>query len=301
MSISSLTIELPKHFHVADFFSFHERDEESLAERIIDSRLEKGILWGRFPAQISFDFAQAGTVDVTLQCDGNGAEVDLDVLQKLAEHMLGLDQPIEVFEAYIAKQASPLSSLVAEQKGLRIPQSATPFEAFSWAIIGQQISVKAAVSIRRKFIQCFGVEHSSGLFCYPNTASLEDVVESQLQAIGFSKAKAAALLLLVEKLNTKTLIWPDSLDASTCSALSKALLALKGIGPWTVSYGLLRGFSWLDGSLHGDVAVRRNLQRLLASELPIDAAATERWLADFSPWRALVAAHLWAMSSKSGY
>lgn len=300
MATCSLSIELPKDFHVADFFSFHERDEESLAERVIDSRLEKGILWEGCAARLGFDFALVGVVNITLQCDGEVK--NSEALKALVLHMLGLDQPVEAFETHIAQQEnSPLTALVAEQKGLRIPQSATPFEAFSWAIIGQQISVKAAVSIRRKFIQTFGVQHSSGLFCYPNAVSLKGALESQLQAIGFSKAKAAALLLLAEKLNTKALIWPDSLDASICSALSKQLLALKGIGPWTVSYGLLRGFSWLDGSLHGDVAVRRNLQRLLASEQSIDAATTERWLADFSPWRALVAAHLWAMSSKSGY
>jgi len=73
------------------------------------------------------------------------------------------------------------------------------------------------------------------------------------------------------------------------------LLRLHGIGPWTVDYTLLRGFGWLDGSLHGDAAVRRKLQRLLGSTAALTQDFTRSWLAQFSPWRALVAAHLWSI------
>lgn len=77
------------------------------------------------------------------------------------------------------------------------------------------------------------------------------------------------------------------------------LIQKRGIGPWTIHYALLRGFGWLDGSLHGDAAVRRNLQKLLHeqnkfTEEKISQEETQKWLAPFSPWRALVAAHLWA-------
>jgi DNA-3-methyladenine glycosylase II len=79
--------------------------------------------------------------------------------------------------------------------------------------------------------------------------------------------------------------------------IHERLLAIRGIGPWTVNYTLLRGFGWLDGSLHGDVAVRRGMQILLNHPDKISEAAARQWLADFSPWRALLAAHLWASLS----
>ncbi|PTQ85566.1 hypothetical protein C8R28_101339 [Nitrosomonas ureae] len=76
--------------------------------------------------------------------------------------------------------------------------------------------------------------------------------------------------------------------------IRQQLLQIRGIGPWTVDYTLLRGYGWLDGSLHGDVAVRRGLQILLNNE-SINENQTRQWLENFSPWRALVAAHLWNM------
>ena len=84
--------------------------------------------------------------------------------------------------------------------------------------------------------------------------------------------------------------------SSLVEVIREKLSAVRGIGPWTINYALLRGFGWLDGSLHGDAAVRRNLQRLLhgSEEQKLGEEEARRWLAQFSPWRALVAAHLWA-------
>ena len=52
-------------------------------------------------------------------------------------------------------------------------------------------------------------------------------------------------------------------SAETAEAVTRQLLAIKGIGPWTVNYSLLRGYGWPDGSLHGDVAVRRAIGLLM--------------------------------------
>ena len=80
-------------------------------------------------------------------------------------------------------------------------------------------------------------------------------------------------------------------------AIREQLLSVRGIGPWTVAYALLRGFGWMDGSLHGDAAVRRNLQTVLGVKEKISENDARAWLAAFSPWRALLAAHLWAQSA----
>ncbi|REG85076.1 DNA-3-methyladenine glycosylase family protein [Marinomonas pollencensis] len=292
---------LPSDFNKQDFIAFHHRDEHEVAERYADNVIEKGLIWGAYPARLCFDFNDVNRVQVSLHCDAEKASIDSAKLSQLADHMLGLDQRIEAFERFCSRQNTPFSHLVQQQKGLRIPQSASPFEAFSWAIIGQQISVKAAISIRRRFIQTFGMEHSSGLLCYPTAESLQHATPESLQASGLSNSKAATLLLLAEHICQQKLVWPSQLDHTIIGAFSKQLLALKGIGPWTVSYGLLRGFGWLDGSLHGDVAVRRHLSSLLATPTVMDAKATEQWLADYAPWRALAGAHLWAMGSASGY
>ena len=114
---------------------------------------------------------------------------------------------------------------------------------------------------------------------------------------GLSAAKAQTVLR-VARLVADGLLPLDAWRRDTPAERIRAhLLALRGIGPWTVDYTLLRGFALVDGSLHGDVAVRRGLQRLLEREEKIGADEAKHWLADFAPWRALAAAHLWAAES----
>ena len=74
------------------------------------------------------------------------------------------------------------------------------------------------------------------------------------------------------------------------------LLAIRGIGPLHLAARL-----WLAGSLHGDAAVRRGLQTLWGRPDKVSQQEAEDWLAPFSPWRALVGAHLWAAQSSTAY
>ena len=134
------------------------------------------------------------------------------------------------------------------------------------------------------------------MYCYPDETILSKLSEEQLRQVGFSAAKANTLLTLSRYLiENKILLNRLLTSREEIEELSTKLLQIRGIGPWSINYALLRGFGWLDGSLHGDVAVRRSLQKLLASDEQITEKETQKWLLEFSPWRALVAAHLWEM------
>ena len=125
--------------------------------------------------------------------------------------------------------------------------------------------------------------------------------EQDLRQAGLSLTKAQTLIALSERIEKGLLPLNGWIDTPPEEEIRAQLLGIRGIGPWTVNYALLRGFGWLDGSLHGDVAVRRNLQALLGRADKVSEDEAKHWLAEFSPWRALVAAHLWAMQRTAGY
>lgn len=308
-SIIKTSIALPRNFRMADFLAFHQRDAQMLAEVVNDQQLQKGIVWQAMPACITFSFVKK-QVDVQLHIDSGRKKLGSDKiqshLQQLAQHMLGLNQTIGDFEKYVAAHPQ-LNHLITRQSGLRVPQAATTFEALTWAITGQQISVDAAVSVRRKLIQHAGLQHSSGIWCYPGAAQIAVLTEENLRSLGFSQSKARTILELGKIINSGDLPLDNWLHdywqgkPLAAQAIYDALIKMKGIGAWTVNYTLLRGFGFLDGSLHGDVAVRRNLQLLLDTAEKPDEKTTQSWLEAFSPWRALVAAHLWAMQKTEGF
>jgi DNA-3-methyladenine glycosylase II len=289
------TLKLPANFRPEHVLAFHRRDPEEIAERVTDGVLQKGLVWAGRPAQLTLYF-RSGQVAAELAIDGTTGSGSDEELAALVRRMLGLTQDVESFESRF-REHPQLGRLIAGQPGLRVPVAATPFEALSWAIIGQQISVGAALSMRRKMIVAAGLQHSSGLFCCPAAEQLIGLDASELRQAGLSISKARTLLELSESVVAGRLpldAWAESLPVADIRA---KLLAVLGIGPWTVNYTLLRGFGWLDGSLHGDSAVRRGLQLLLGRSDKVGDAETKAWLAEFSPWRALVAAHLWAVKS----
>lgn len=290
---------LPSDYRPEDILSFHRRDPQELSEAVTADGLRKGMIWDDAPACLALRF-EAGQAVAELEVDGALGEDAQARFEAMLRRMLGLCQAIAEFEDRY--RDDPLvGRLVALQPGKRVPVTTTPFEALTWAVTGQQISVSAAVSLRRRLIAAVGVRHSAGLLCYPEAERLAELDDETLRAAGFSTTKAGTLLRLSRLVAEGRLALDAPEDPAQADDLRARLLDVKGVGPWTVDYVLLRGFGWLDGSLHGDVAVRRGLQRLLCTDEKIGEAQAREWLAQYSPWRALVAAHLWTLKADVAY
>lgn len=277
------SIPLPPGFRVGDVLAFHARDAEGVAERVDGNRFRKGIMVD----------GVAVLVDVTLEADVAHCTLTPtapDAARAALPGMLGLCIDPAPFEA--AVRNDPLmGALVARTPGLRIVQSASVFEALTWAIIGQQINLPFAISLRRTLILQAGRQHSSGIWCYPEATDVAALAIDDLTTRKFSRAKAETLLRLAQLVVSGAL----SLAADAPPDDVKArLLAVKGIGPWTVNYALLRGYGYADCSLDGDVAVRAALQRLLGEDVKPTIARTEALLAHYAPHRTMAAAYLWA-------
>ncbi|HUH39391.1 MAG TPA: AlkA N-terminal domain-containing protein, partial [Castellaniella sp.] len=287
------TLRLPPHFRSEDILAFHRRDREGVAERVVGDCVQKGLVWDGQPACLSIRMAD-GLAHASLlidAADGGQTQASDQQFVPMVRRMLGLDQNIEAFEA-LYRDHPCVGALLARQAGLRVPMAATPFEALTWAITGQQISVAVAISLRRKWVRAANIRHSSGLLCHPDAAAAAALGEDVLKASSFSATKARTLINLSGQIAGGALPLDDWLKTLPIEAIRSGLLAIKGIGPWTVDYALLRGFGWMDGSLHGDVAVRRGIQALTGSVERISEAQAREWLLPYAPWRALLAAHL---------
>lgn len=182
-------------------------------------------------------------------------------------------------------QDPQLGPLIQARPGLRIAQTATPFEALSWAVIGQQVNLNFALAMRRTFIIKGNCRHSTGLWCYPCVSAAARIDPASLQAQKYSSAKANTLAQLARQIDNGRLLLDDP-------ELPQHLLAVKGVGPWTVQYMQLRGYGHPDCSLHGDSAVRKAMQQVFDREL--DALQAEQLLERYKPYRSLAAAHFWA-------
>lgn len=296
-------VPLPSGYRSADVLAFHGRDPLSLSERVTGDGFVKALLLNGVPVMLSLCFA-AGRANVALVLEGAAQRevsgmLGPEGMARMITRMLGLHQPVDAFIRRFGDDPE-VGALLRPNAGLRVPLAATPFEALTWAITGQQISLSAAMSLRRRLIFACGRAHADGLLCYPDAAALLALGARRLQEAGFSRSKTDTLLVVADAVLAGGLPLDTWLERFDEAAIRERLLGVRGIGPWTVSYTLLRGYGWLDGSLHGDAAVRRGLRILLRLEHAPTAAFCADWLARFSPWRALVAAHLWRLAAQGG-
>jgi len=300
MKPEASTIALPPGYRVQDALAFHGRDAQALAEQVEGKRIRKGVLLDGVAVvlEVGID-ADAGVANCFIDTGDAGDAGDARLLARAREAitgMLGLRIDPAAFARRVGDDAL-FAPLVARQPGLRVIQAATVFEALTWAIIGQQINLPFAIALRRSFIEQAGRAHPSGLWCYPEAADVARLDIERLTSRKFSRAKAETLLRLARLVADGAL--DLALDTSGDSsgdpaAVSARLLAVKGIGPWTVNYALLRGYGYPDCSLHGDVAVRSAIGRLLGSAARPSIAEAEAWLEAYRPHRTMAAAYLWA-------
>jgi len=290
MTTHRIDLELPAGYQPRYALAFHGRDAQQLAERVDSdgpqARIRKGVLLQGVPVQLEV-VIKPDHAACTIEADG-------DAIPEPARHalvnMLGLRIDPAPFEQ--AVQGDPLfGPVVRREPGLRVIQSATVFEALTWAIIGQQINLSFAIALRRSFIEQAGRPHPGGLWCYPEALDVARLDIEQLTSRKFSRAKAETLLRLARLVADGDLSLAGDADLDATAA---RLLAVKGIGPWTVNYALLRGYGYPDCSLQGDVAVRSAIARLLGSATRPNLAEAEAFLAAYRPQRTMAAAYLWA-------
>ncbi len=288
--VLDFTLALPAGYRSAPILNFHARDDQALAERVGPDSLTKALMVNGVPVALAIEI-EPDQARCRVVADSRLRPSDAEECTAIARRLLGLAIDPTPFEAMASGDAL-LGPLVARQAGLRIAQASGLFEALSWAIIGQQINLRFAITLRRAVIGLCAVPHSSGLFCYPDAARVAGLDLDALGAARFSRAKAQALLSVARLARSGELPlarWQDAPGED----MIPALLSVKGIGPWTVNYSLLRGAGFADCSLHGDVAIRRALQLCLAlAQRPTEQDA-QRLLAAYQPHRSLTAAHLW--------
>ncbi len=182
-----------------------------------------------------------------------------------------------------------LRPLVLAFPGLRVPGTWDPFELIVRAILGQQISVKAASTIAGRIAQRFGKpvihkEPSPITHVFPNAEMLRD---ADLRVVGLTDARAQAIR------NVAAAACNDRLPRDSSRGLNEAiklLISINGIGMWTAQYIAMRAYNEPDAFPDGDLGLRHAVSDGggLVSNAELRRMA-ERW----RPWRAYAAMHLW--------
>ncbi len=195
--------------------------------------------------------------------------------------------PVEIYN-----KLSVLNELTPDLcvPGIRLPGCFDPFEISVRAILGQQITVKAARTLAMRFAHAFGgtilTPFEELRYTFPASeviCCLEHPIEDKLGPLGITGARARSIFALAKAIETGSLRFTAEADPE---AELEKLLKLPGFGPWTVQYVGMRAFSWPDAFPHTDYGVKKALANLTEKEI-LDKSR------EWKPWRSYAALNLW--------
>jgi DNA-3-methyladenine glycosylase II len=154
------------------------------------------------------------------------------------------------------------------------------------SIIGQQLSVKAAASIQKRFVALFDG------FPTPEQILASDI--EQLRSAGLSRPKAAYIRDLAQHITTGSITF-DTLDQLSNQQIIDELTKVKGVGTWTVHMFLMFCMGRLDVLPTGDLGIRNGVRQLYGlDELPspdtIDQLAKDN---NWHPYESVASWYIW--------
>ncbi|MEX1829988.1 helix-turn-helix domain-containing protein [Luteibacter sp. CQ10] len=277
------SIRLPADYRKDAVLAYQGRDVEGLAERSDASRVWKALDTPDGPAIVDIRF-EGRLANVNVTSPRRLGIASVAILHRDVLKVLGLRNDIRAFEA-----AHP--DLVSARRGLRVPLVPRAFDALCWAIIGQQINLSFAGSLRRELILLAG-ERVGDMIVHPTPEAVARIDPDDLTRRRFSRAKARYLIETARTIAEGKLAVEALAEGSAVEA-ERRLTALHGIGTWTARYVMMRiGFA--DAAPVGDSGLATALERMYDLAERPDAIATARLMTPYAPWRSLASLHLWA-------
>ncbi len=243
---------------------------------------------------ISLD-GQQGWISVAMG-DGDWLDVEVDFpeaaalpeIERRLRTMFDLDAQPRLINPQLA--TDPLmAQLVAARPGLRVPGTWDGLELAIRAVLGQQITVVAAIRLAGKLVVQYGqplaTPHAGITHVFP---SAEVLAAADLATLGMPKARGRTLSGVAQALLDDPRLFEP--QASLKAGVAR-LVALPGIGDWTAQYIAMRQMREVDAFASGDIGLINALAALEGG--PVSPrqllARAEAW----RPLRAYAAQHLW--------
>lgn len=242
-----------------------------------------------------------GWIQVKAMPEKNGLELTIsDSLERVVLHVIRKVRLAFDLDACLKHLPKVLP------EGIRLPGCFDVFEMSLRAILGQQITVKAGRTLGQRMVALLGEPLESPwhevAYTFPNPQAILELkapIEQVLYPLGIIKTRARAIEAVAQAIASNYISLKPYDDPQV---QRQRLLSLKGIGPWTADYLLMRGMHWPDAFPMMDTGIVHGLLGILSpkkvgeSKYQRDKRIKEEALAyakDFEPWRSYLTIALW--------
>lgn len=296
MALQKIMIPIndPAHFSFEECLRFLGRSDKECLHYIHDGKVRRMLLSEGEPVVVEIaPGSKKHFLEATILAPAGEAVAEAPIIRYIT-HWWHLDANLQPFYHYT--QTDPLLKGLAEKyNGLRLIGMPDLFEAITWPVIGQQINLGFAYTLRQRFIRQFGyqvVVDDTDFYLYPHPKVIAALTPDQLTPMQFSRSKALYLVETAKQMASGALS-EASLDTMSYEAARESLVAMKGIGNWSANYALMKYRRFPQSVLLEDVGLQNAIKNRLNLEAKPSMSALQEYTKPWKEHAAYATFYLW--------
>ncbi|MGY0374654.1 DNA-3-methyladenine glycosylase family protein [Clostridium sp. JNZ J1-5] len=196
----------------------------------------------------------------------------------------------------LAENDSILAILIDKYKGLRIVKINDIFEAICWAIIGQQINLKFAYTLKKRLVEVYGekvIYENEEYFLFPTPQVISKLQVEDLKQLQFTTRKAEYIIGISKLFNDGIINKEELALEKDYEKLKKRLVSIRGVGNWTADYVIMKCFNINEAFPIADVGIHNSLKSILGLDKKPTIDEIENLSSNWRGWKAYAAFYLW--------
>ncbi len=188
-----------------------------------------------------------------------------------------------------------LKVLAKKYRGYRIVGQPDLFESLVWAVLGQQINLSFAYTLKGRFVSTFGRQTDwDGIphFVFPEPAVVSEIKPEQLLELQFSRQKAAYTIGIAKAFLSGE-VSKVQLTGLSLDLAKERLMRIHGVGNWTANYALMKTFRHPGAFPLEDAGLHNALKQQLNLKSKPDLKRVKRIFKKYKGWEAYAVLYLW--------
>lgn len=295
--VSYYTLPVPKEFDYQQNLAYLMRDSNEVMFQINDQKVRRVIEIDEQLLLVEIE-NKGCKLRISLLNEIELTEITVKKMLLFVSDFFDLERDLEPFYQ-LASDDQLLQGIEREFYGLRLIGVPDFFEAIAWGILGQQINLSFAYTLKRRLVETFSQKISyqgSDYWAFPKAEVIAEADQDALIALQISQRKAEYLQEVSRLIARGEISKEFYLALGDAVSVEKALTSIRGIGPWTANYVMMRCFRLGDAFPMADIGLLNALksrQELPEKPKPQDLLPLKaRWgnwcgYATFYLWRLL--------------
>ncbi len=196
----------------------------------------------------------------------------------------------------MANEDNILQPLIEKYKGLRLLGIPDLFEALVWAIIGQQINLTFAYTLKKRLVEHFGDSvtfEGENHWLFPTAEKIASIQVEDLRNLQFTQRKAEYIIDIAKRIANGQLTKDMLRQKRDYEDMKKSLMAIRGIGAWTADYVLMKSYQELSAFPIADVGLHNALKVQLGLERKPTIEEINHYSQHWQGWQAYATFYLW--------